>query len=243
MDRQNRSTVSTSSPSLDVHFGLMWALVNAVGFVVGSVALYAAVPAASIPAQDLVARPLGSTAPLFYSPAQVLLIALVVAVCFLPGAVIGVAQWFLLRRQVPRAGWWILATSTGLALALIALTVLFALETTLPRPRTLEAVLPYRLVGLGIGGALFGVVQWLWLRRRLCRAWICIPTMTLACPPLIISFILIWECAAPPMPGCPEWSTNSICLGPILGMLFFILVTSVVMAYLMAPNNRRGAGR
>jgi hypothetical protein len=34
------------------------------------------------------------------------------------GAVIGVAQWLLLRRQVRRAGWWILASAAGWAVGL-----------------------------------------------------------------------------------------------------------------------------
>ena len=29
------------------------------------------------------------------------------------GTVVGVLQWLVLRRQVPRAGWWVLASTVG----------------------------------------------------------------------------------------------------------------------------------
>jgi hypothetical protein len=56
------------------------------------------------------------------------------------GAVTGVAQWLLLRRQVRRAGWWILASAAGLAVGLAV---------------GLDVVLD---VGNAVGGAVVGAV-------------------------------------------------------------------------------------
>ncbi len=41
------------------------------------------------------------------------------------GASVGIAQWLVLRRQVSRAGWWILVNVVGLAVGLAATLVVF----------------------------------------------------------------------------------------------------------------------
>jgi hypothetical protein len=72
------------------------------------------------------------------------------------GAVSGVAQWLILRRQVRRAGWWILASTAGWA---VGLTMGDAAG---------------KAVGLAVtgavAGAVIGVAQWLLLRRQVRRA-------------------------------------------------------------------------
>jgi hypothetical protein len=85
-------------------------------------------------------------------------------------AVLGVAQWWLLRRQVARAGWWIAANALGWGVGLVAgflVVVLgFLLEPTLNLPGGL-------FTGGALGGAVAGAVGGassgsvlLWLLRR-----------------------------------------------------------------------------
>ncbi len=71
------------------------------------------------------------------------------------GALIGVFQWLFLRRRIPLAGWWILATALGWGVGLPA------------------ALLINLLAGVGLSAFLYGVVvggmvgaaQWVLLKR------------------------------------------------------------------------------
>ncbi|MCH8876688.1 MAG: hypothetical protein IIA89_07665 [Chloroflexi bacterium] len=65
------------------------------------------------------------------------------------GASVGIAQWLVLRRQVSRPGWWVLASIMGLAVA-FALSGAFALGGAL---------------GLVVYGAITGAVM-VWLLRQ-----------------------------------------------------------------------------
>ena len=86
------------------------------------------------------------------------------------GILMGIAQFGLLRRYLPRMGWWVLATVGGWSLGLVliqlgifqVLTHFWGAETIY---RSWAFVLAFYLLGLSIG---FG--QWLVLRRRLPRA-------------------------------------------------------------------------
>jgi hypothetical protein len=62
-------------------------------------------------------------------------------------------QWFVLRRRVSRAGWWVLATPVGNALGSFISVVSPALFFQL-------------LVGAPARGAITGAAQWLVLRRQ-----------------------------------------------------------------------------
>jgi hypothetical protein len=63
------------------------------------------------------------------------------------GAMAGLMQWFVLRRQVSRAGWWVLASTVGWAM-------------------TAAVLLPVRLAGGGVGlGAVTGLAL-IWLLRQ-----------------------------------------------------------------------------
>lgn len=86
------------------------------------------------------------------------------------GILMGIAQFGLLRRYLPRMGWWVLATAGGwlLGLVLILINIFGALAFLLGDEaiNTLWAkALALILMGLSIG---FG--QWLLLRRRFPRA-------------------------------------------------------------------------
>jgi hypothetical protein len=83
------------------------------------------------------------------------------------GLLTGMAQFGLLRRYLPRMGWWVLATAGGWLLGLVL--ILLSIFQLLPHIWGAEAiyrwwafVLAFSLLGLSIG---FG--QWLVLRRRL----------------------------------------------------------------------------
>lgn len=83
------------------------------------------------------------------------------------GILVGLAQFVLLRRYLPRMGWWVLTTAGGWSLGLLlilpglltALTDIWGAESIY---QTWAYVLGFSLLGLSVG---FG--QWLVLRRRL----------------------------------------------------------------------------
>lgn len=76
------------------------------------------------------------------------------------GAVIGLAQWLVLRRRLPLTPWWVAATAAGMSGGL-------ALSVGLLGTDTAGAALPLR--GL-VTGAGIGLAQYLALRGRAPRA-------------------------------------------------------------------------
>lgn len=76
------------------------------------------------------------------------------------GAVIGAAQWLVLRRRLPLSPWWIGATSVGMAVGLALGVGLLGIDTS-------DTSLPLR--GL-VTGAGIGLAQYLVLRRLTDRA-------------------------------------------------------------------------
>ena len=72
------------------------------------------------------------------------------------GALIGTAQWLLLRRLIPRAGWWVAASAAGTALGGIV-------SLALPVSTAVFLV-------AAVLGAVIGTVQWSVLHRRVDRA-------------------------------------------------------------------------
>jgi hypothetical protein len=77
------------------------------------------------------------------------------------GLLTGVVQYGMLRRFLPRMGWWVLATVGGWILGMLLITLLIRLDWMTPSNLDLTLL----LLGLSIG---FG--QWLVLMRRLPRA-------------------------------------------------------------------------
>jgi hypothetical protein len=73
----------------------------------------------------------------------------------LAGAVIGLAQWLVLRRRVPRAGWWVLASALGWGfLRLIAGEVFTSLVALL-----IIGAVPAAVTGLALWGLLAHLPQ------------------------------------------------------------------------------------
>jgi hypothetical protein len=91
----------------------------------------------------------------------------------LAGSLVGLAQWLVLRGQIQRAGWWILATAAGWMAGYLWSYLLFP-----PGSGTAtisEALLPWFLNGL-----LTGLCQWLVLRKFFDRSSLWVPTAALA---------------------------------------------------------------
>jgi hypothetical protein len=75
------------------------------------------------------------------------------------GVLAGVLQWLMLRRHIPRAGWWVLATTLGLAAAGALSAGGWWFQSAGRWALGVE-------VGLIVGG----VLQWVVLRRHVARA-------------------------------------------------------------------------
>ncbi len=76
------------------------------------------------------------------------------------GASLGVAQWFVLRRQVSMSGWWVLVSTVGLGVGL-------ALVAVGAGGGTVVDILLVLLIFGVMGGAIFGATTgagmvWLW---------------------------------------------------------------------------------
>ncbi len=92
----------------------------------------------------------------------------VVAVAFAVGVVsVGIAQWLVLRTQVPRSGWWVLASAVSIA---VGFGIIFAL------PEAVGEAVSYAIsetIAAGIGGAVVGAISGavlVWLLRQSAEA-------------------------------------------------------------------------
>ncbi len=122
---------------------LWWVLASTLGWSVGGVVL----------------RPVfGAIGPVFGLLVGGLLVGAI------GGAALGVSQWLVLRRQLARAGWWIVASTLGWAVGVVVFGLL--------------------------GGTVAGVLQWLVLRQQIARAgwWIAASTVGWTIGPVIILF-------------------------------------------------------
>ena len=84
------------------------------------------------------------------------------------GIVTGILQWLVLRRQIPRATWWVPAST----LAVVAVgAVVFGVGRV-------NADVGW-IAGAGLFGAVVGLLQWLVLRRQVARAgwWVLASTL------------------------------------------------------------------
>ncbi|MBI5032515.1 MAG: hypothetical protein HZB51_18475 [Chloroflexi bacterium] len=76
------------------------------------------------------------------------------------GALIGLAQWLLLRRYLPRSGWWILATAIG-----CIVPMQFGEMFPWRDPPWLGGAIMFMLFGLTLG-----IAQWFVLRRYMAHS-------------------------------------------------------------------------
>jgi hypothetical protein len=85
------------------------------------------------------------------------------------GYVVGLMQWFVLRQQISRAGWWALASAAGLAVVISAGIVVAALTNYSVGLDNFSVLLRWVVV-MALGGAVIGMLQWLILRGQVSRA-------------------------------------------------------------------------
>ena len=85
------------------------------------------------------------------------------------GSVVGLMQWFVLRQQISRAGWWALASAAGLAVVISAGIVVAALTNYSVGLDNFSVLLRW-IVVMALGGAVIGMLQWLILRGQVSRA-------------------------------------------------------------------------
>ena len=137
MSKQNRLSVGWV-------LWLQWVLAGTLGWVVG-----------------------GATAGYVYTVMEAWLgnAAMIVGVC-VHGAMVGVAQWFVLRRRLARTGWWVLASTAGTVIGAywsVRYEMMDLYSGPLYGGRRIE--LDALLSGAAFGGAL-AALQWLALLRR-----------------------------------------------------------------------------
>lgn len=98
------------------------------------------------------------------------------------GVAVGIAQWWILRRIIPRSGWWILASALGWCAIAYLLTMM--LYNDVPAPgspdfaKPILATLPSAggaIAQITVAGALMGLFQWLILRSTLPKSFWWIP--------------------------------------------------------------------
>jgi hypothetical protein len=97
------------------------------------------------------------TEPAVSDAVQLLLAA---ALGLLAGPVLGVPQWLVLRRFVPRAGWWIAANAVAWA---GGMPVIFLAAGSLPASPSTGLVVATVLAACAAAGAVVGAVHGLWL--------------------------------------------------------------------------------
>ena len=78
------------------------------------------------------------------------------------GAMTGVLQWLVLRGRVSRVGWWVLASTAGLAVARGGAAAVASGNS--------EVLGSFEIAVMALGGAMTGILQWLVLRRQVSRA-------------------------------------------------------------------------
>jgi hypothetical protein len=114
------------------------------------------------------------------------LFALIFAVAMLVGAIVGgeaedkvpfvpfvglsfgIMQWLILRRYIPRAGWWVLVSTAGWLLGFGVLAVAEKFTENL-MTRAIQSEV-FALVFFLAAGASLGILQWLVLRRHMLQA-------------------------------------------------------------------------
>ncbi|MGB3714610.1 MAG: hypothetical protein WA996_09295 [Candidatus Promineifilaceae bacterium] len=132
----------------DRQFWFSWSLLTGAGSIAAVMLLTLAVNFIAIPAAGDGGESDSLSLPLLIASLFVYAI---------PGALIGLGQWFELRNLLPRAGWWILATAIGWVIGFGIGNLAFAFLAGLPP--LLVFSLPWIAVGL-----VTGIGQWLYLR-------------------------------------------------------------------------------
>ncbi len=98
------------------------------------------------------------------------------ATLILTGPILGVAQWFVLKRYIRQAGWWVLASTVGwylgIPVTLITREIINPIitEMLLTVSQSWEAFWLH-VINQCVTFAVWGVAQWLVLSRHFQQAW------------------------------------------------------------------------
>lgn len=99
-------------------------------------------------------------------PSRALMLLLAALLGVVAGPVLATAQWWVLRRHVERAWWWIPANSAAWAVGMV---IIFAAMDLVTAETTAAQIAPILLAALFIAGAAVGAVHGavlVWLLRR-----------------------------------------------------------------------------
>jgi len=132
------------------------------------------------------------------------------------GSVVGLMQWFVLRRQISRAGWWILVSAAGLAVV-IGAGIAVARLTDYSEDLVNFAVLFRWVVVMALGGAVIGMLQRPILRQRVSRAswWVLASTLGWALSIFVAGSIMLGRLTIGQQIGA--WFGGGVMLGVVTG--------------------------
>lgn len=144
------------------------------------------------------------------------------------GGVAGIMQWFLLRRHIPQAGWWVLASALGGALA----------------GSVSDVGIPP--VSFAVVGTVAGIMQWFVLRRCIPQAgwWVVASTVGWA-----VGFPVVDAVSSPvrqavnasAIPLVSEMVSDIVHIAVLFGMMGGVpaVITGIALTWLMAKSNRK----
>jgi len=166
------STLPTGTAKIGWDLWLQWVLASILGFGVGAAmgnAVANAIPPITYTqsfSDSLIERLTNLTC---IQPSSDLIVIVIVF-----GLAGGFMQWLVLRRRIASAGWWILASTLGFAVAPIAAIVgVMAISQIMSRDRN-PMTAPI-LLGV-LFGVLSAIMPWLVLQRQVARAGGCLLT-------------------------------------------------------------------
>jgi len=147
------------------------------------------------------------------------------------GSVVGLMQWFVLRRQISRSGWWILASAAGLAVV-IGAAIVVARLTDYSEGLDSFAVLFRWIVVMALGGAVIGMLQRPILRQRVSRAswWVLASTLGWALSIFVAGSIMVGRTAQELTLGrqIGAWFGGGILLSVVTGVAMIWLLRQPV---------------
>ena len=151
---------------------------------------------------------------------------------FLLGLFIGISQWFVLRRHLRGAGWWLLVTALGFIAGSF-------MGTPVSSMMRLSAVAEWTglrvtgvLTGFAVIGLTVGVLQWFVLQRWVFRAvwWILMETAGIVFSVAVAMAVdLVLSTAA-----FPDWVNQVVFFG-VIGMISGAISGLVLVSLLKRP--------
>ena len=163
--------------------------------------------------------------------AALVTVGLMAATGVLEGAIVGLAQWWVLRDAIPRLTRraWVWATILGALIAwfLASLSMSFA-DFSQPTDPSAVSESPQSLVllvaaGMGLGaGLVLSLVQWRVLRKQVDRAWLWLPANALAWAagmPLIFAAVDLAQKATSTLGSIAVMAAGIALAGAIVGAI------------------------